>query len=138
MAFEAVLVTELEPPINFIVADGTAITKGALLQLTDPMTASAVSAADQMLAGIAAQDKVANDGKTRLGVYRRGIFRMTSSGSLFVGQSASCASSAVNMVRQAPVTVSGSAILGQALETASNGEEILLYVNVGAGGNQIS
>lgn len=139
MANEATLITELEPPINFTVSNTTGIEKGALLQLTDPMTASINSAVNQTLAGIAASEKIANDGTTKLGVYRRGIFKMYASGAIPVGLAvASVASPWTNYVGLAGVTASGAAILGHALETAANGETLLVAVNIGAGGNQIS
>ena len=73
MADEAVLVFETAPPIPFTVADGTAITKGALLELTDPMTAATATSDDGVVAGIAAESKVASDGRTTLAVYTSGI-----------------------------------------------------------------
>ena len=75
MASETTLIYELEPPIPFTVADNTGIEKGAILMLTDPMTASLATGDDDMVAGIAAEEKIANDGKTKLAVYRRGIFK---------------------------------------------------------------
>ena len=40
MANEATLIVETELPINFTVANATGIEKGALLKITDPMTAA--------------------------------------------------------------------------------------------------
>ena len=54
------------PIQDYTVADGTGIEKGALLALTDPRTAILASSAAQPLAGIAAREKIANDGRTRL------------------------------------------------------------------------
>ena len=138
MANEATLIVELEPPINFTVSNTTGIEKGAVCQLTDPMTASIASGAN-MLAGIAASEKIASDGTTKLGMYRRGIFKVYASGAVLVGH-AVCGTLDpwYNFVSQAGVTVSGCGVLGHALETAANGETFLVAVNVGAGGNQIS
>ena len=82
MADEAVVVELLGDRgdvVQYIVADGTAIAKGAILQLTDNRTAAA-SAADKPVAGIAASEKVADDGQTTLGCYTNGIFDLTDSG----------------------------------------------------------
>jgi hypothetical protein len=73
---QAVLMFELEPAIPFTVSDAAAIEKGDFVQLTTPMTASLVDGNDKIMAGIAAEEKIANDGKTKIGVYRRGIFKV--------------------------------------------------------------
>ena len=65
--------------MQFIVADGTAIAKGAILQLVDNRTAEA-SAADKPVAGIACSEKAASDGQTTLGCYTHGIFDLVDSG----------------------------------------------------------
>lgn len=137
MAWEAQLRERLENPIDFTVADGTGIEKGALLKMTDARTAIIVSAASDPIAGIAAREKVASDGRTRLAVYRKGIFDMYASGAITVGQ-AVAASATVNFVTLAPVTTSGACVIGHALETASDGELVQIYVNVGVGGNHLS
>lgn len=136
MANEAILRDRLEDPIDFIVADGTGIEKGTILKLADPRTASASSANGDVLAGIAAREKVASDGRTRLAVYRRGIFDMLASGAITVGKTVySCGAHGINQVAQVGYhQYSGSQILGTALETATDGEVIQILVNVGTGG----
>lgn len=82
MANEAVIVELLGDRgdvIQYIVADGTGIAKGAILQVTDNRNAAA-SAADKPVAGIAASEKVASDGQTTLGCYTNGIFDLVDSG----------------------------------------------------------
>lgn len=141
MANEAILRDRLEDPMDFIVADGTGIEKGAVLKLTDPRTAIITSANGDKIAGIAAREKIANDGRTRLAVFRRGVFDMVASGAISVGNAVVSAGSIaldVNKVYNAPVTSSGASIIGHALETASDGETFQVYVNVGIGGGQIS
>ena len=76
MTNEAVLIVELECPIGFTCADGTGIEKGAILMLSDPMTAALATGDEDFIAGIAAEEKIANDGKTKISVYRSGIFRV--------------------------------------------------------------
>ena len=140
MANEALLRNRLEDPIDFTVADGTGIEKGALLKLTDPRTAVAATAATDAIAGIAAREKISGDGRTQLAVFRRGIFDMVASGAISVGNPVSSWSStgAANVVHETPVTASGAAILGHALETAAEGETFQVYVDVGAGSSGIS
>ena len=140
MANEATLMWELEPAIPFTCSNTTTIEKGTLCKMTDPMTAALSAASNDMLAGITKTEKIASDGKTKVSVYARGIFKMYASGAIAVGQAVSSASDAnfPNYVKQAAVTLSGAAILGHALETATSTETFLVFVDVGAGGNQIS
>lgn|SRR3990167_4417689 len=139
MANEAALRDRLAHPIDFTVADGTGIEKGAILALTDPRTAVAPTVlATQALAGIAAREKVASDGRTRLSIFTKGIFDMTASGAITVGNAVVSAHDAnyPNTVAKAlglTNPASGAAILGYALETASDAEVIQIYVDVGAG-----
>ncbi len=129
MADEATLFIETEHPIDFTVADGTAITKGAVLQLSDPFTAVIAAASNPMVAGIAAADKVASDGVTKLAFYRGGVFRMTASGSITAGDPVGIVIG-LNRVQSVvgSLTLSGSRILGTALETATNGETLFVDV----------
>ena len=136
MANEWTLVFETELPIPFTVSDSVAVEKGTLMQLSDPFTASAATAAGQMIAGISAEEKIANDGKTKLGVYRAGIFKGTASGAILIGQA--CAANTNNTVIVAGITVSGSAVVGHSFETAALNETFLMDMHIGGMGNQIA
>lgn len=139
MANEAVIRERSSNPldcIDFTVADGTGIEKGTLLKVTDPRTAAACDGESDVIAGIAAREKVANDGRTRLAVFRRGIFDMNASGAIPVGAPV-MAAGAANQVKLAAVTASGAMVIGTALETASDAETIQIDLNIGVGG-QIS
>jgi hypothetical protein len=131
MASEATLIFELEPPIPFTVAEATGIAKGAILLMSDPMTAATSTASDDIIAGIAAEEKVASDGRTKLAVYIRGIFKMEANGTITVGQmvksDATNATNTVIAVAQAAGAIEN--VLGRALETAADGETFLVHVN---------
>lgn len=136
MSNEAIIRDRLENAIDFTVADSTGIEKGALLALTDPRTAIAPTSAGQVLAGIAAREKVANDTRTRLGFYRRGVFDMVCSGAVTLGAPviASGDTNFPNTIKGLTTTnASGASVLGHALETGSDAEVIQVYVNIGAG-----
>ena len=124
MANEATLITETSPPIAFTVADGTGIEKGAILKLTDPMTAIINSAADDEIAGVAASEKIADDGKVKLGVYRGGIFKVYLSGSATAGDILTTSTPANYLKAGATANVSGSIVFGIALETGTTGQTI--------------
>lgn len=139
MANEATLIFQTGIPIPFTCANGTGIEKGALLALTDPMTAATHSAVDQQCAGIAAAEKIANDGVTKIPVFRQGIFKVLASGSITAGYPLALADAEwVNRVYAAEPGVSGSRIIGTALETASAGETFLMELNIGIGGTSVS
>lgn len=131
MASEATLIFELETPIPMTVANATGIAKGAILKMADPFTASLSDGSDDIIGGIAAEEKIASDGKTKLGVYMRGIFKMEANGTITVGQmvksDATNATNTVIAVAQAAGAIEN--VLGRALETAADGETFLVYVN---------
>lgn len=140
MASEAVMVMRLEPAINFTCANGTGIEKGAILKNADPMTASLADGDEDYVAGIAANEKIASDGKTKIGVYRRGIFRIKCSGAVTCGQTVStwASTGATNVVAVSTATSVSSKTLGIALQTAAEGESVLIEVNPGVGANAFS
>ena len=126
MANEATLIFTDGVPIPFTCADGTGIERGTILKMTDPFTAIAASGVNDIVAGIAATEKIASDGKTKIAVYRSGIFKVTASGSIAVGDS--CGTDISNLIRSNTNTnsLSGSKSIGIALETAANGETFLM------------
>ena len=119
MALEATLITELEPPVKMTVADGTAITKGAILAMTDPNTAILSAGDTDIVAGIAAESKIASDGKTSLAVYKRGIFKVAiGAGGCTVGDALITDSSTGAANELATADINSENIFGRALETA--------------------
>lgn len=134
MANEATLFVETDVPVPFTVADGAGIEKGTVLKMTDPMTAAASDGANDVVAGIAASEKIASDGKTRLGVYQRGYFKMTLSGTATTGDPLGTQTGGGgNHVASIASTsgLSGLKRVGYACEDATDGQTLLVYVNVG-------
>jgi len=134
MANEAVLVYELQPPIPFTVDNAVGVEKGELLQLIDPMTVSGAGtiATGDVVGGIAASEKIAGDGKTKLGVYRKGIFKVCVSGGCIAGAALKLCGDTANHVTQVNSAVSGSVIIGTALEAAAaaaTADTILMELN---------
>jgi len=123
MANEAILVFETEKPIPMTCADGTGIEKGALLKISDPFTVAAGAGASDAVGGIAAEEKIASDGKTKIGVYRGGIFKVVASGAVTVGKAVYIKGSA-NLVYTG--SVNDESALGIALETATEAETFLM------------
>jgi len=122
----AVLIIETEPPIAMTCLDA-AIPKGTLLQLTDPFTVSATSGDNMSFGGVAAEEKISGDGKLKIAVYRRGIFKCTSGGST-VGKEQS--TSALNTLVDSTANDNDLGyVFGSALETAANGEFFLVEIH---------
>ena len=70
----AVLMVETELPIMMTCADA-AIPKGTILNLHADFTVTAADTNEDVYAGIAAEEKIAGDGKLQIAVYRRGLFK---------------------------------------------------------------
>lgn len=130
MTNEAVLWIETQSAIPFTVANGTGIEKGTLCKLSDLMTAAATTANNDEVAGIAASEKIASDGKVRLGLFREGYFKVKASGSINVGDPVGLAGRDGNLVYSlvGVANLSGSVCLGLAMETAANAETFIVHL----------
>lgn len=129
MANEAVLIVETALPIMFTCANGTPIEKGTILKLSDPMTVAASSADGDLFAGIAAEEKIASDGNTKIAVYTQGIFKIKDSGAgVTAGDMVKI--SGANLVATADddAVEKHSEVVGKALETAAASESLLVQV----------
>ena len=125
MANEALIRERLDDPIDFVVADGAGIEKGTICILTDPRTAAASSTTAQVFAGVAAREKIINDGRTRLALFRRGVFDMTCNHGTGITAGEWVATSGANLIRTATAAeVAVGKGIGIALETASADEVI--------------
>jgi hypothetical protein len=126
MALECELIYETELPVQFTCADGTAITKGAVLTLSDPNTVATTTGDTDPVAGIAAEDKVASDGKTRIAVYRRGIFKGFAGAAGVTAGMAIITDTATGAANELVVAdVNSEHIVGRALETATDTESFM-------------
>ena len=123
----AKLLVELEPPVMMTCAEGTGIAKGTILALSDPMTVAASSGDNDIFGGIAAEEKIASDGKTKIAVYLRGIFACESNGTTTVGKD-----QVVKALNELADYTSNDNelgyVVGRALETAADGETFVCYV----------
>jgi hypothetical protein len=125
----AVLVFETERPIPFTVSDAAAIEKGDFLQLADLATVSLVDGDDKIAGGIAAEEKIANDGKVKIGVYRRGIFKVECADTCTVGMDLVCKAKNEVEDRDTLDDEVGKKF-GKALETGADGEFILMELQI--------
>lgn len=132
MANEAVIIELLGnagDPVQYTCADANTIEKGTLLFFTDPRTVSGSSSSGGAFAGIAAAEKVASDGATRIAVYTNGIFDLTSSAGATITAGQWVSLSGQNLVKTATeAELAAGGGVGKALETASASEVIAVKV----------
>lgn len=129
MANEWKLVRETSVPIPFTCADGAAIPKGTALYISDPNTVVATAADGNPFIGVAAEDKVANDGNVKIAVYTSGLFIVKDSGAgVTVG--AILKINGANLVATADEAGAQCAkeYVGMALETAAASETFLALI----------
>lgn len=139
MANEAILLTQIGIPIQMTVADGTGIEKGALLKLTDPNTAALSDGDEDEVAGIAATEKIANTGVTKLAVFREGTFKSICSGSISAGESVSWANAVGgNSIAVSTATAVGGKTAGIAREDGTEGQTIRWDLKIGVGAQAFS
>jgi len=133
MANEAVIIELFNGgrPISYIVADGTAIPKGTLMEISADRTIQAHSGADEAIAGIACTEKVISDGSVRLSVWTDGIFDITAAAAGVTALGAWCAGSATaNMITVADGDdFIQSSTVGQCLEAHANNEVAAVRIN---------
>ena len=131
MANEAVLVFEMQAPIPMTCANATGIEKGTVLKLSDPFTVAASSADNDIFAGIAAEEKIASDGRTKIAVYQPGggnIFKMVCSSTASTVGLHQVIKGANTIGDYTTLDDEKGYVIGQALETGASTETILVRV----------
>lgn len=130
MANEAVIILAGNHVIRRTCADGTSISKGTILKLSDANLVTASAATDngvgQPFGGIAAADKVANDGATTIPVYMDGTFDLTcNAGATLPNCGVAVTISGANLIRPCTAAdlLSGS-VIGNCEEHGSASEVI--------------
>lgn len=105
-------------PVRYTIANGTSVSKGQLLSIATPRTAVAVTVRDNPIAGVAAEEHIANVGITSIAVWTDGIFDATASKAIHAG--AKVIGTTANMVTASEALMSDAAsnaiVLGYALE----------------------
>jgi len=122
MANEAVCIETPTEFARYTVADANAIPLGTLLKLTDPHTAIATSADNDPFAGIAWEEKTANDGITEITVAKNGVWDLTATAAgITVGAIVNIGGANLIITSAAADLLTGS-VVGKAEETFGNSE----------------
>ncbi len=115
--------------IRYAVANGTGILKGTLMYLSGDRTVSASSADGQIFKGIAASEKVADDGQTSLGLYTNCIADLKDSGSgMSLGDRAKLNGANVIATADEAGAMAAQEDVGEVLEAASSSEVVAVRV----------
>lgn len=116
--------------IRYACASGVAISKGTILDLSDPRTVVASVSSQAATAGIAAMDKEADDLSTSISVYQNGVFKMVASESITAGANVKSYGEENVVLNVGIEAASFGVTIGKALEDASAGETINVRVNI--------
>jgi hypothetical protein len=129
MANEAVCIVAPTEFTRYTVADAAGIAKGTLLKLSaDPNTAAASSAAGDVFAGIAWEEKTANDGVTNIGVALNGTWDLTCGGAGATLGAVLVLSGANLVGNSVEADLVLGRVVGKAMETGSAAEVIRVRV----------
>ena len=119
---------------RYTIADGTSISKGTLLALSDPRTVTASTWNSIRFGGVASEEHLANVGVTTISAWTNGIFTANASGALVAGE-AICGMNNQVTASGAGTTLGstagkGAGILGYALEDAADGEDLTVRLSL--------
>ena len=122
-------------PIEVIVATGTAIAKGTLMQLSSsPQTCTATSGQGQHFLGILAEEKTTTDGKTKVALITHCIADLTcgAAETMVLGApvKTGAAANEVDVADDSGIA-GGTEVVGIALETVAGNETGAVLINVG-------
>lgn len=117
-------------PIRYTCADNTTILKGSLLELSGDRTVQLATTATACFVGVAAAEKVADDGATTIAAYTDGIFDMVSDAGTDVVGTVMALSAADNVIESglAADLLTGAAV-GYYLEAGTNAGTEAVRVN---------
>jgi len=126
MALECTIVYETSLPVAFTCADGAGIEKGSILKLADPNTVSITAGDTDPVAGIAAEEKIANDGNTKIAVWTSGTFKGYAGAAGVTAGMAIITDTGTGAANELVVAdINSEHIVGRALETATDTESFL-------------
>lgn len=108
--------------IPYTVATGGAIAKNAVCTLTTPMTVTNQTAADVPIAGVAAEEKTATDGKVTISIITNAVIKCKVKTDVTVGIMVSMDADDGTIDDATATDIENGIYLGWALETATGGE----------------
>ena len=126
MADEHELVIETHIPITFTKATGDAFEQGAILKMTNPMTAALAAADGDICAGVVHTEITAAEASASVSIYRGGIFRATAGvAGVTIGEAIQMDANTSPANRLVDADVNSEQIVGICMQTASSGSRFL-------------
>lgn len=123
MAQECTLIEEWGIPTSYTCADGTTIEKGAILKMTDDATVALADGDGDPVAGIAAAEKIASNGQTKIAVHTTGKFIGTAGATAVTAGQGIMTYNGTGDDNDIVVCAAGEDnVMGYALETVANNE----------------
>lgn len=115
---------------DYTIHDSVAVEKGAWLAYSGARVVKSADTPGQAIAGIAAREKVAGDGRTQISVYKKGYFdvKASLSGATPLGGALMYAHG--NTVTAAIDDASGAKIIGYCDEAATNDTTFLMRLDL--------
>lgn len=130
MANEAIIYETPTVFARYTCNNGSAIPKGTILKLVTPNAVDATGADNDVVAGIAFMEKVANDGSTEIVAALNGTYGIYGSGIITLGTDV-VMKAANTVLAYTTLDKEKGYVLGKALETTGNGYTVLkVRVNV--------
>ena len=122
MADEHELVLETELPIPFTKSTSEAVEQGAILKMTDPMTATIGAGDGDICAGVVHTEVTAAEASPTVSIYRGGYFRATAGvAGVTLGEAIQMDASTSPANRLVDADVNSEQIVGTCLQTAASG-----------------
>ena len=118
--------------VRFTIADGASVSKGTLMELTDPFTATAGGATGipTPYAGVAAEEHIANKGITSISLWTQGVFNVKASGAIVIGSFVSGAENNNVTASSGLIVASGANVIGWAREAPGDGDNFNVRLNL--------
>lgn len=128
MANEAVCIETPTEFARYTIADATAVPIGSLMKLADPNTCALTTADNDPFAGIAWEEKTANDGITEITVAKNGVWDLKDSGAGITAGAIVNVGGANLIIASAAADLLTGSVVGKAEETAGAAEVIRVRV----------
>lgn len=126
MANEAICIVAPKVFHEYTVADGTGVPKGTLLKMSDPNTAAASGADNDVFAGIAMEEKVANDGKVTITAALDGVWALTATAAAITVGNQVTIGGANTVKIYTTLDDEKGYVVGRALESTAGNETIMV------------
>ena len=126
MADEHDLLVETHLPIDFTKSTSEAVEQGAILKMTNPMTATVGTGDGDICAGVVHTEVTVAEGSASVSIYRGGIFRATAGvAGVTFGEAIQMDASTSPANRLVDADINSEQIVGICLQTATSGDRFV-------------